>query len=88
MDAQIAIFANSLVCFVLVPQMIRLFRKKKARYLSVSTLLLMLPATTCWTIFAWLEHSQLVFAFSLMTALLNILTLTLYVSTTRHFRIL
>lgn len=87
MDAQIAIFANSLVCFVLLPQMIRLLRKKKARYLSVSTLLLMLPATVCWTVFAWLDHSQLIFAFCLMTALLNILTLTLYVGTTRHVRI-
>ncbi|MDF2189117.1 hypothetical protein [Paraflavitalea sp. CAU 1676] len=87
MDTLVAIFANSLVSSLLLFQSIRLLRKRKARYLSVSLLLLMLPATLCWTVFGWLESKQVMFACGMATFLLNIVTLMLYVSS-KNFRIL
>lgn len=87
MDTLVAIFANSLVCSLLLSQSFRMLRKRKARYLSTGLLLLMLPATLCWTVFGWMESKQLMFAFGMATFLLNIGTLMLYISS-KHFRLL
>jgi uncharacterized protein with PQ loop repeat len=80
MDTLVAIFANSLVSSLLLFQSIRLLKKRKARYLSVGILVLMMPATLCWTIFGWMEGKQIMLACGLATFLLNIVTLTLYLS--------
>lgn len=85
MDTLVAIFANALVSSLLLFQSIRILRGRKARYLSVGLLLLMLPATLCWTVFGWLESKQIVFAFGFTSFLLNMATLMLYVSA-RHYR--
>ncbi len=86
MDTLVAIFANSLVCSLLLSQLIRLCKGKKARYLSTGLLLLMLPATLCWAVFGYLEGKQLMFLCSIGTALLNVLTLMMYINSSRHFR--
>lgn len=86
MDTLVAIFANSLICSLLLFQTVRMLRKRKARYLSTSLLLLMLPATTCWTVFGWLENKQVMFLFGMVTLLLNLVTLALYL--TRSYRIM
>lgn len=85
MDTLVAIFANALVSSLLLFQSIRILRGRKARYLSVGLLLLMLPATLCWTVFGWLESKQIVFAFGFTSFLLTLATLMLYVSA-RHYR--
>jgi len=82
MDPFVALISNTLICIVLLPQMIRLFKKKKARYLSFWLLVLIMPATICWGVFGWLEHQNMVFAYSIMTVSVNVLTLVLYLS--RH----
>ena len=61
MDTLVAITANSLVCSLLLSQLVRLFKRRKARHLSIGLLLLMLPATLCWAIFGYLEGKQLMF---------------------------
>lgn len=85
MDTLVAIFANSLVSSLLLFQSIRLLKRRKARYLSVGLLLLMLPATFCWAVFGYLESKQIMLACGIGTFLLNVVTLFLYVNA-RSFR--
>lgn len=80
MDTLVALAANTLICLILVPQLIRLYKKKRARHVSLWLLLLVLPATLTWGIFGWLENKQLVVACSVMTVLINIITIILFVS--------
>lgn len=80
MDNLVALASNALICLVLLPQLIRLFKKKKARYLSVGLLMLIMPATLCWGVFGYLEHQHMIVAYSLTTAFVNLLTLVLYIS--------
>ena len=87
MDTLVAMFANSLICSLLLSQLVRLFRKRKARYLSIGLLLLLLPATLCWAVFGWLEGKQVMFACSMGTILLIILTLMVYISNSRSLRV-
>lgn len=87
MDTLVAIFANSLVSSLLLFQSIRLLKRRKARYLSVGLLLLMLPATLCWAVFGWLESKQIMFACGVGTFLLNVVTLYLYLNA-RSFRMM
>lgn len=87
MDTLVAIFANSLVCSLLLFQSIRMLRRRKARYLSIGLLLLMLPATLCWTVFGFMENKHIMFLAGTATLLLNLGTLMLYIST-KHFRIM
>jgi uncharacterized protein with PQ loop repeat len=88
MDTLFGMLANTLICLVLLPQMIRLFKGKKARYLSIGLLLAMIPAALCWGAFGWLENKQLMIAFSTLTILLILLTLTLYINYKSHLRII
>jgi|GEM_PF-1206739 len=85
MDTLVAIFANSLVSSLLLFQSIRLLKKRKARYLSVGLLLLMLPATLCWAVFGYLENKQIMLTCGVGTFLLNVVTLFLYINA-RSFR--
>jgi uncharacterized protein with PQ loop repeat len=80
MDNLVALASNTLICLVLLPQLIRLFKKKKARYLSFWLLVLIMPATLCWGVFGWLEHQNMIVAYSLTTAFVNLLTLVLYLT--------
>jgi uncharacterized protein with PQ loop repeat len=87
MDTLVAIFANSLVCALLFSQLVRLYKGRKARHLSIGLLVLLLPATLCWAIFGYLESKQLMFLSSIGTTLLTILTLGVYIATSRQLRI-
>lgn len=86
MDAVFAILANSLVCLLLVPQLIRLFKGKKARNLSLLLLILILPVTLCWCVFGWLDQQRLIFGYSVMNILLTVLTLILFVTSPYHLQ--
>ncbi len=80
MDTLVALAANTLICLILLPQLIRLFKRKKARYLSTWLLVLMIPTALSWGVFGWLEHQNMVIASSVTTMLLNLLTLGLYLT--------
>jgi uncharacterized protein with PQ loop repeat len=86
MDTVFAIMANSLICLLLVPQMIRLARKKKARNLSLVLLILILSVTLCWCVFGWLDQQRLIFGYSVMNILLTVLTLILFVNSPYHLQ--
>lgn len=87
MDNLVALASNALICLVLLPQLIRLFKKKKAHYLSFWLLVLIMPATLCWGVFGWLEHQNVIVASSLTTTFVNLLTLVLYLSRSQfHFQ--
>lgn len=86
MDTLVAMFANALVSCLLLTQLVRLFKGRKARHLSIGLLLLLLPATLCWAAFGWMEGRNLMFICSIGTAFLNLLTLMLYISSSRHLR--
>jgi uncharacterized protein with PQ loop repeat len=64
MDTLVALAANALICVILLPQLIRLFKKKKARYLSTWLLVLIMPTALSWGVFGWLEHQNMVVASS------------------------
>jgi uncharacterized protein with PQ loop repeat len=83
MDTLVALAANALICVILLPQLIRLFKKKKARYLSTWLLVLIMPTALSWGVFGWLEHQNMVVASSATTILLNVLTLVLYLTSSQ-----
>ncbi|AXY74394.1 hypothetical protein D3H65_10570 [Paraflavitalea soli] len=85
MDTLVAIFANSLVSSLLLFQSIRLLKRRKARFLSIGLLLLMLPATLCWAVFGYLDNKDVMLACGAGTFLLNVVTLFLYIQA-RSFR--
>ena len=80
METLFGILANSMICLFLLPQLIRLCKRKRARYISFGLLLLVLPATLCWAVFGWLEQENLVVVSSLIAVVMDILTLILYIN--------